>query len=284
MPSFPIIDTHLHVWDTSNLRYPWLDGVPMLNKPFLLDDYNDSTSGISIEKMVFVQCECSFEQCEQEVAWVTKLAASDKRLQGIVAWAPLELGREVKFMLNRYKQNHLVKGIRRIIQFEEDPDFCLRPVFIEGVRILSEYGFSFDICVSHGQLEKVIALVNACPDVSFVLDHIGKPGIKDHLLEPWRSHIAELSTFNNVYCKISGLVTEADHTQWKKDDLTDYVNCVIEHFTPDRLMFGGDWPVLTRAASFIQWMDVIDNVLSGLSHEALVKIFRNNAEQFYRLN
>lgn len=224
MPSFSIVDTHLHVWDPAHLRYPWLDSIELLNKRYLLKDYQAETKGIEIEKMVFVQCECASEQCEEEVAWATQLSQEDKRLQGIVAWAPLEMGKAVIPMLDRYKTNPLVKGIRRIIQFEPDPDFCLRPSFLAGVQLLADYGFTFDICVAHHQLQKAIALVRACPDVTFVLDHMGKPDIKNHLMDAWKSHISELSAMHNVHCKLSGLLTEADHVGWKSQDIGDYVD------------------------------------------------------------
>ncbi len=284
MPYFPIIDTHVHVWNPALLRYPWLDAVPLLNKSFLLKDYQAETKEVEIEKMVFVQCECEFAQCEDEVAWVSQLAEKDNRLQGIVAWAPLELGAGAAPVLDRYSVNPLVKGIRRIIQFEQDTYFCLRKEFIEGVRLLSDYQFTFDLCVVHHQLEKVVTLVEACPEVNFVLDHIGKPDIKNYQLIPWKSTLLELSKFDNVQCKMSGLLTEADHVNWKTDEICRYINYVVECFTPDKIMFGGDWPVLTQAATFLQWIHTLDIALAGLSHGELMKIYKSNAEQFYRLN
>ena len=284
MPSFPITDTHLHLWDPNNLRYPWLDNIPLLNKPFLPGDYAAATSDLQIEKMVFVQCECEFAQCEAEVDWVTQCAAIDNRVKGIVAWAPLENGLAAKEVLDRYSENKLVKGIRRIIQFESDPEFCLRNDFVKGVQLLPQYNYPFDICISHHQLEKVISLVRQCPEVQFILDHIGKPDIKNQQLEPWRSQIFELSKFDNVWCKLSGLVTEADHTEWKKEDLLSYIQAVLECFTPQRIMFGGDWPVVLEAASYIEWVETLDWALSGLSQEDLRKIYKENAESFYSIN
>ena len=117
MPAFPIIDTHLHLWDPQHLNYPWLDDVPLLNKPYLLEDYEKATAHVDVDKMVFLQCECAFDQCEQEASWITELAAVDNRIQGIVPWAPLELGHKASDVLDRYAENKLIKGIRRIIQF-----------------------------------------------------------------------------------------------------------------------------------------------------------------------
>lgn len=283
MPSFPIIDAHLHLWDPAVLRYPWLDDIPLLNRPFLPEDYKAATEGLHVEKMVFVQCECEFSQCEEEVNFITRLAEADKRIEGIVAWAPLEKGIPATETLERFSTNKLVKGIRRIIQFEPDPDFCLRNDFIDALRLLPRYGFSFDICISHRQMENVIKLVRACPEVRFVLDHIGKPGIKQQQADPWRSNLKTLSGFENVWCKMSGLVTEADHAGWKKEDLATFCKYVLDYFTPDRLIFGGDWPVVLQAADYVTWIETLDFLLSGLSQNELLKIYRQNAETFYGL-
>lgn len=283
MPSFPIIDTHLHLWDPEYLTYPWLNDVPSLNKSYLLDDYNQATKGIAVDKMVFVQCECQFSQFEDEALWVTKLAASDNRIQAIIPWAPLENGVRVKDVLDRFSDNKLIKGIRRIIQFEPNPEFCLQPDFIRGVQILAEYDMTFDICISHLQLKNTIKLVKACPDVQFILDHIGKPDIKNQYFEPWRTGLKELSNLENVCCKISGLVTEADHKTWKKEDLSRYIDDVLEYFGVNRLMFGGDWPVVCQAANYGKWVETLDWALNGLSQNELKKIYQKNAVEFYRL-
>src|SRR5882757_4670149 len=148
MPKFPIIDSHLHLWDPAYLRYPWLDDNEKLNRVFSLDDYNDATQSFLVEKMVFVQCDCIVSQCEEETAWVTGLAKKDPRIQGIVSQAPLENDNVVE-VLERYSTNPLIKGIRRIIQFEADPFFCSQPAFVSGVRLLSRFNYSFDICIHH---------------------------------------------------------------------------------------------------------------------------------------
>lgn len=283
MPSFSIIDTHLHLWDPEVLRYPWLDSIPLLNRSFLLEDYESATAENQVDKMVFVQCECEFSQCEEEVEWVTHLATLDQRIKGIVAWAPLEQGLESAKILDRYSENKLVKGIRRIIQFEPDPDFCLREGFVKGVQLLSRYNYTFDICVAHHQLDNVIKLVQVFPETQFILDHIGKPDIKNHSVEPWRSHIKELAKLDNVHCKLSGLVTEADHKKWKQDDLIDYIQAVLKYFTPHKLMFGGDWPVILQASSYKKWIETLDWALSDLSQNELLKIYQNNAERLYRI-
>jgi len=282
MPKFPIVDTHLHLWDPGYLRYPWLDGNEKLNQVFLLDQYYEATQSISVEKMVFLQCDCLASQCEDEAAWVTDLARKDSRIQGIVPLAPLEEGNVVE-ILERYSANPLIKGVRRIIQYESDPFFCLNPGFISGVRLLTRFNYSFDICINHKQLPQTINLVSKCPDVKFILDHIAKPDIKNGQIDPWRKDVAELAKFPNVFCKISGLVTEADTVNWTASDLKPYVDHVLNSFGIDRLIFGSDWPVVTQAATFKQWIEVLDDMLFHVSQHELRKLYYENSIRFYRL-
>ncbi|MBV7328635.1 amidohydrolase family protein [Chloroflexi bacterium TSY] len=283
MIEFPIVDTHLHVWDPGYLRYPWLEEIPMLNRPHLLQDYNQATGPINVEKMVFLQCECNFEQFMDEAAWVTKLAQEDPRIEGMVTWAPLEKGDAARDDLEKLAENTLVKGVRRIIQFEEDIEFCLQPDFVKGVQALPDYSFSFDICISHIQLANTIKMVAQCPNVQFILDHIGKPDIANQLLEPWKQEIKTLTDFSNVWCKISGLVTEADHANWTKEDLKPYIDHVIDCFDFDRVMYGGDWPVATQATEYPRWVETLEWAVNDCSDTELKKLFHDNAIAFYRL-
>lgn len=283
MPSFPIVDTHLHVWDPARLNYPWLAPIPFLNKAYLLADYDRACAPVMVEKMVFVQAETDFTQFRAETAWVTELAGQDRRLQGIVSWAPLENGDAARESLEQLAQNKLVKGIRRIIQFEPDVDFCLRPGFVKGVQALPDYGLSFDICIQPLQLANTIELVRQCPRVQFILDHIGKPDIKQQLFEPWKQQLHKLATFPNVWCKVSGLVTEADHRSWSREDLKPYIDYVISTFGFDRVMFGGDFPVVLQASPWTRWIETLEWALAGCSGDELHKVFRDNAITFYRL-
>jgi L-fuconolactonase len=283
MIGFPIIDTHLHLWDPGYLRYPWLDSIPLLNKPYQLDDYNRQCGPVQVEQMVFLQCEADFAQFRAEAAWVTSLAQQDPRLTGIVPWAPLEKGDAARPALEQFTANPLIKGVRRIIQFEPDLEFCLRPEFVRGVQALADYGLSFDICIFHPQLANTIKLVAQCPNVSFILDHIGKPDIKQQVLDPWRQEIKTLAGFPNVWCKISGLVTEADHQQWTKEDLKPYIDQVIDAFGFDRVMYGGDWPVAYQATLYPRWVETLTWAVEGSSELELRQLFRENARAFYRL-
>jgi len=283
MIPFPIVDTHVHLWDPGHLRYPWLDGNALLNKPYLLEEYKRACGPVQVEKMVFLQCECDFAQFQQEADWVTSLAQQDPRLQGIVPWAPLEKGDAARPALEKLAQNPLIKGVRRIIQFEPDIEFCLQPDFVKGVQALADYNFSFDICIFHPQLANTIKLVEQCPNVKFILDHIGKPDIKQHLLDPWRQEMQTLAGLPNVWCKVSGLVTEADHEHWTEDDLKPYIDHVIQAFGFDRVMYGGDWPVAYQATEYPRWVETLAWAVSGCSEAELHKLFHDNAIEFYKL-
>jgi L-fuconolactonase len=283
MPSFPIVDTHLHLWDVGRLRYPWLASVPKLNRNHLVEDYRRACGSVAVGKMVFVQCDCDPAQFHQEVAWVTAVAHDDPRIRGIVAWSPLEKGSAAEEDLARLATNPLVKGIRRLIQSEPDRGFCLGPDFVRGVQMLHAHDLTFDLCVYHVQLANTIQLVRQCPDVRFVLDHIGKPGIKSGLLDPWRAELRELARMENVWCKLSGLATEADHATWTPANLRPYIDHVVECFGFDRLMFGGDWPVSTLATSYPHWVATVDEALQGCSPRELQKVYVANAETFYRI-
>lgn len=283
MPSFPIVDTHLHIWDLGRLRYPWLPNVPMLNRNHLIDEYRRACGPVQVAKMVFLQCEADFAQFQEEADWVTEVSRIDPRIRGIVPWAPLEKGDAAETALARLAVNPLIKGIRRIIQFEADQEFCLRPDFVRGVQLLPRHGLSFDLCINHRQLANTLKLVRQCPNVKFIMDHIAKPDIKAGRLDPWRAEMRELAQFPNVWCKMSGLATEADFQKWTAADLRPYIDHVMDCFGFDRVIFGGDWPVSTQATDYPRWVATLDDALQGASPDELHKLYVRNAEAFYRV-
>lgn len=276
----PFIDSHVHFWDQRQLPYPWLVEVPSIAGPHAPEQLREETGGNFPTKIVFVECGAPGID---EVNWITRLAAREPRIAGIVAKIPVDAGAVTTAGLATLQQNPLVRGVRHLIQGEVDPAFCVRPEFIAGVRAVGAAGFSFDLCCRHHQLAAVIRLVQACPDTPFILDHFGKPDIKAGLLDPWREQIAALAALPNVDCKLSGLVTEADRTAWTTDDLRPYVNHVLATFGPQRLLFGGDWPVVKLAAPYTRWLDTARALVSHLSPPAQAAIFHDNALRFYRL-
>ncbi len=283
MPDFPIVDSHLHIWSPDTLNYPWLSGVPQLNRAFLPDDYREECGSVDVDTMVFIECDAHLDEARPEVDWVNAQATIDPRIKAIVAFAPLDLGDAARAHLENLAGVDRVCGIRRIYQDEPDTEFCLRPKFVEGVQALSEYGLSFDLCIKHPHLKSTIELVKKCPDTSFVLDHIGKPGIKQQLLEPWRTQMFELAKLDNVVCKLSGVATEADHENWRAEQLHPFIDTAFEAFGSERLMFGGDWPVALSAIHFSRWVEVVDTEFAGLSETEARNVFRNTALKFYRI-
>lgn len=281
MPDFPIVDTHLHLWDPQHLRYPWLATVPPLNRPHLLADFRAHCGEVQVAKMVFVQCECDPLQSVDEVEWVSGLAQQDPRIRGLVGHASLERNM-AETELASFAANPLARGIRRLLQSEDD-DFCLRAAFVRGVQRLPRHGLTFDLCIFHRQLANVIELVRQCPNVRFVLDHIGKPNIRSQQFEPWRTQLRQLASFENVACKLSGLATEADFKAWTPADLQPYIDHVVDCFGFDRVMFGGDWPVSTQATTYPRWVKTLDAALRGCSPDELHRVYVRNAESFYRI-
>jgi L-fuconolactonase len=283
-PNFPIVDTHLHLWDPTHFRMTWLDHNPLLNEPYLLPQYREHTAGVDIEAMVYLQVEVETPYALLEAKWVAERAKEDARIRGIVPWAPLEYGERARaFLQALVETSPLVKGIRRIIQFEPDMDFCLRPDFVRGVQVLPEYGLTFDLCIDHRHLPNTIELVRQCPGTTFILDHIAKPDIRNRNLDPWRAGIRTLASFPNVWCKMSGLVTEADHAHWTREDLKPYIDHVLESFGFDRTAYGGDWPVAFQAARYPRWVDALMCAVQGCPESDLRKLFHDTGRAFYRL-
>ena len=278
-----LVDTHVHFWAPEQLSYPWLAAVPTLNRAFTPDDYRAEALLPGVAKLVFVECGCDRASSLEEARWVSDLAVAEPRLRGIVARAAVEQGPGVRAELTALSRIPRVVGIRRNLENESDPKFCLAPAFIDGVRELIPFDFSFDICVRHQQLPAVVELVRRCPEVRFVLDHCGKPAIRERVFDPWREHIRELAALPNAQCKISGLLTEADLAQWQLPDLRPVVHHVLESFGPERVMLGSDWPVLRLAANHERWLEALEYCTTGLPGGDRDRLYRSNGEAFYRL-
>lgn len=284
MPDFPIVDAHVHLWDPELMRIPWLDDIPELNRPFGPAEYRAHTAGVAVAELVYVQVEVAPAYALSEARRVAALAAEEPRLRAIVAYAPLEDGARARSYLDDLVQiSPLVRGVRRITQGEADPAFCLRPGFVAGVRLLPAYGLTCDLCIYHHQLGPTVELVRRCPEVTFMLDHIAKPGIRAGAREPWRAQLAELAALPNVMCKISGVVTEADHAAWTPEQIGPYVAHALAVFGEERVAFGSDWPVVAQAGGYRRWVETLDGLTAHLGPAARRKLWAENARRFYRL-
>ena len=283
MPDFSVVDTHLHLWQVDRFDYPWLNDIPPLNRSFLLEDFHQHSKEVDISEMVFVQCDTIASQGLDEARWIASLADVDSRIKGIVAFAPIEEGAGVKSYLDELVKIPKIKGVRRLLHVLDDNEFCLQPSFIEGLHILSDYNLSFDICMRHDQLSNGVRMVQQCPDLQFMLDHIGIPDIENKVFDSWRDNIESLSDFDNVCCKISGVVTTADHQSWTVDEISPYISHAIDCFGWDRVAYGGDWPVSTLATTYPCWVEVLDQIVSGASDHQKRNLYRENAIKFYQL-
>ena len=284
MPDFPIIDSHVHLYDPARLSYPWMADIEKLNRPHLPPDFFALLGGIEVEGLVFVEVDPVPDQALEEARFVAGLAADEPRIMGAVAAVRLDQEEGLEQHLEALRALPLVRGVRHLIQHHVDrPGWVLREAFVAGVQALARHGLSFDLCILHPQLADTIELVRRCPEVAFVLDHIGKPGINAGLKEPWWSEIETLAALPNVVCKISGVVTEADHANWTEAEVAPYIRRTIDCFGYDRVMFGGDWPVSELATSYRRWVDLVDQVVADASPEERRKLYRDNARRFYRL-
>jgi L-fuconolactonase len=284
MPDFPIVDAHVHLYDPGVLHYSWTKGNPVLDRAWLLPDLDRARGPVRIETIVFVEVAADAGLYLQEASYVAGLAERDPRVGAMVAAAPLERGAAVTSDLEKLAAHALTRGIRRRIEDETEAGFCLRPGFVEGVRLLARFDLAFDLCVRHWQLADAVELVRRCPGIRIVLDHIGKPPIREGVMDPWRSHIKALSELPDVWCKLSGVVTEADREHWTRDQLRPYVDHVIECFGFDRLMYGSDWPVSEQTHRYPEWVAILDEVTAGCSADEVRKLFRETAIGFYRLD
>jgi len=285
LPDFPIVDAHVHLYDPDFLSYPWMKDAPLLNKLHDTAYYSERSAPVQIDKIVFVEVDVADGSQVEEARWVEEQSRIDPRVQGLVVAAPLERGAaSVENDIAAMARLPHVRAVRRLIQGHAgEPGWCLRPGFVEAVKLLPRYGLAFDICIFHSQMRDAIELVSRCPEVSFILDHIGKPGIKAGIREPWWREIEELAQLPNVVCKVSGVVTEADHQAWTYDQVAPYVTRVLDVFGFARCAFGSDWSVSELATTYANWVAVVDRITAGASRAELEDLYRNTATRFYRL-
>ena len=291
MPNFPIIDTHLHIWDQTRLRYSAFAGNPLFDHPYHVEDYQRDCGTLDIEAMVFLECYADFwpggGQYIDEIRFVEDEARRDPRIKGIVPMAPLEWGAKVEPLLRQIQDHHpSVKGIRRIVEFDEDPrGLMLSDDFIAGVNLLGKFGWHFEINVNYTQMDIVREFVRRVPEVPLILDHCGKPGIKQGAIDRFRVDVAYLAKRRNLWIKLSDLPAAADVTRWTDADLRPFIAATLDSFGPDRTIFAADYPILLQATSMTGWVAALDRAFAdlGLSEPETRAIYRDNANAFYRL-
>lgn len=273
------IDAHQHFWRYSPATHGWIDDtMAALKRNFLPGDLAPILRANSIDGCVAVQAEQSIAETE----WLLSLAAEHPFIRGVVGWVDL-CADDVREQLRAISANPLLRGIRHFVQSEPDDRFMLRPDFTRGIAALAEFGLTYDILIVARQMPAAIDLVAAFPEQRFVLDHIGKPDIRGGEIDAWARGIAALARNRNVWCKLSGIVTEAEWSSWTADDIMPYVRTVFEWFAPNRIMFGSDWPVCTLAAPYDAVAQIAQDAIAMLTDRDQDAIRGGNAAQFYGL-
>lgn len=272
------IDSHQHFWKYSETAYPWIPKGSPLHRDWLPRDLEPLLAAEGIGGCVAVQARQTLEESE----WLLALAKDAPVIRGVIGWVDLRDG-AVGDQLTRLCADRKFRGVRHVVQDERDPEFMLRPDFQHGIESLKRFDLTYDILIQSGQLPAAVRLAQKFPEQPFVLDHLAKPAIKRAELSPWRDDLRELAKCENVWCKVSGMVTEADHAAWKSADFRPYLDVVFQEFGVNRLMFGSDWPVCLLAGTYERVFALVQEYLSEFDESARSKVLGANAVKFYGL-
>lgn len=274
-----IIDGHQHFWRYNLERHGWItDDMAAIRHDFLPKELEQIYRHNDIDGCIAVQA----DQTESENEYLLGFSRQHSFIKGIVGWVDLRAA-DVKGRLDYYSEENKIKGFRHIVQGESDPNFLSGNDFCKGIGLLKSYNFTYDILVYHHQLTQVEPFVVKFPDQSFIIDHIAKPAIAKHEIKQWSTHMRAVASHGNVYCKLSGMVTEADVNNWSYDDIAPYIDVALECFGPSRLVYGSDWPVCLVAASYEEQFGVVQKAIEKLSAAEKKQILGENAIRFYNI-
>lgn len=273
------IDSHQHFWHFDPVRDSWInDEMQSIRRDFMPDDLAPQLLESNIDGCVAVQA----DQSEEQNAFLLELAAANPIIKGVVGWVDLR-AENIKDSLEFYQQYDRMKGFRHVLQGETDRALMLKPQFKRGISHLEKLNFTYDILIYPDQLIFAEELVKTFPNQRFVIDHIAKPNIKENKIDDWRTGIAAVARNENVYCKVSGMVTEADFNNWQAQHFTPYFDAIFEAFGPQRLMFGSDWPVCEVAGGYKKVVELAHNYVAKLSEHEQQLFWGQNAINFYNL-
>jgi len=277
------IDSHHHIWDLTVRDQSWIAGDAMapIRRNFSMADFREASFGTKVQKTVLVQTVTDYAETPELLA----LAESDSMIAGVVGWLDIDSPDAMKHF-DKYLElpgASYLKSIRDIAQDHIDPNYLARPQAIATVKELGRRGFAYDLLTKTPELPGAIEMVKQSPDMQFIMDHISKPYISAGTLQPWEKLIRELSSYENVVCKVSGLVTEANWKSWKTSDFKPYFDILLETFTPKRLMFGSDWPVATLAGSYRQVVELAEELTASLSESENLAFWGGTANHAYQL-
>jgi L-fuconolactonase len=281
---FKVVDSHQHLWDLKKLRLPWTKASPSLARDYSMADYLAATSGIAIEKSVYLEVDVDPDQQQAEADYVAQLC---RKGEGPLAAAVIS-GRPAAENFRGYiapcKGHPHIRGLRQVLHgASTPPGYCLQKSFVEGIQYLGELGLSYDICVRAAELPDAAKLIDACPATAFILDHCGNADLRQKDQTAWTRDIAAVASRKNVVVKVSGIIASVTPGKWTLDDLAPVVNHTLDVFGPDRVMFGGDWPVCTLGASYKQWFDALREIVANRPQSEQRRLFYDNAVRHYRL-
>jgi len=273
------VDAHQHFWIYNQEKYKWIDvSMAKLQRDFLPSHLNKELKRNGIDFCVAVQA----RQTLQETKWLLELAQNNSFIKGVVGWVDLK-SNSVEQDLEKFAAYKKFKGVRHVLQDEKDDRYMLSSDFKQGLRHLEKYGLTYDILIYPRHIKYACSLVSEFPQQKFIIDHLAKPLIKEGKIEAWKKNMQELAKADNVFCKLSGMVTEANWNSWKQEDFVPYMETLLEIFGPNRLLFGSDWPVCTVAAKYKQVLEIVTNFISSLSQAEQARIMGQNAIAFYNL-
>jgi L-fuconolactonase len=274
------IDSHQHFWQYDPDRHTWInDRMKVLKQDFLPPDLKEKMDKVGIDGCVAVQA----DQTEAETEFLLSLADEYGFIEGVVGWLDIR-AENLEEKLDHYIRYEAFKGLRHIVQDEPDDRFLLQSDFLKGIETLSNYNLTYDILIYARHLPVAVEFANKFPDQKFVVDHIAKPEIKEQNIDTWADGIRELAQHPNMYCKVSGMVTEADWQHWKPEDFNPYMDVVFDAFGTEKLIFGSDWPVCTLAANYYEVFGLLDNYIQDFTDRERERIMGGNAQTFYNLD
>ena len=274
------LDAHHHFWAYDPSEYGWIgEEMRVIQRDFLPADLVPEIHAAGIDGVISVQA----RQSTEETAWLLELAGQHEFIRGVVGWVPL-VSPQVGGELERFAANPKFRAVRHVVQGELDARFLRREDFNAGIRALKAFDLVYDLLIHERQLPQTLEFVDRHPGQIFVLDHLAKPRIAAGEMEPWRQQIRELAKRENVFCKLSGMVTEASWKSWNDEHLRPYADTVLEAFGPARTMFGSDWPVCLVASGYARWAQTVERLTAGLSGAERAQIFGGTAARAYRLS
>jgi L-fuconolactonase len=273
------IDAHQHFWAYQPREFEWIDdSMQALRRDFVPEDLRPELERAGFDRSIVVQACHSLE----ETRWLLRLAHGSPFVSGVIGWVDL-CSEDLGVQLREFSNDSKFLGVRHVVQSEPDDRFLVKPEFLRGIRALEEFNLTYDILIYPRHLKVAGELVERFPQQRFVLDHMAKPPIKSGALEPWATDFRRLAKFSNLFCKVSGLVTEADWGRWRPDHLKPYLDVALESFGPERLMIGSDWPVCTVAASYSEVMGTVIELIDKLAGQASQAVLGGTAARFWRL-